>query len=334
MDNNQKRNKNGKSILVIGDNKKNTFKEYIDNYKKGLDHSKKKYADQMKAGLLIVSNKNIIVNSNKLTSAKNKKNEDQKRDLKEREGIVATAQDAQDAQKAVDIFMNGLAVIDEANVRVFDYKIYKSDVKKIQTEYEKKLNRSIPNISPKKILEMKLQNAELAKIKAHTDAIAKQAQIYAPNEKTGAIYRGGGPNNIEVVGVKKVLKPISNTVGGAGLVLDSYEAVTYYAQGQPDKGTAKVAGIGGSIHGGATGVALAGKLCPKVAKGQPVRMVVAGGLCFATLWYAGDTIGSETAEKIIMNLNELDEEQKKKMIEKLNEEYGVGMYEEHVLGAD
>lgn len=62
----------------------------------------------------------------------------------------------------------------------------------------------------------------------------------------------------------------------------------------------KAATMTGSTYGEAGGLALAGKICPKLAKGTPQKAALVGASCFGALFYlgnkAGDAIGKGAGE--------------------------------------
>ncbi|MDR0069300.1 hypothetical protein RFX60_18920, partial [Acinetobacter sp. 11520] len=124
--------------------------------------------------------------------------------------------------------------------------------------------------------------------------------------------------------------------GTWGTGMDIAEAAIYFEQNKPAEGTAKVASIGGSMYGSGVAVGIAGKVCPKMVKGskKPIGLAVAGLSCFGILWYAGDKTGGDVAEGLIMDMTSMTPEEKQQYHKELQEQYGVGMYEEHILSSD
>ncbi|SPL72444.1 hypothetical protein [Acinetobacter stercoris] len=269
-----------------------------------------------------------------------KKNQSkQKEEDYENKGMWLT--EMQSGQKAADLLMNSLAVIEDSNVRVFDYEIFKRDFAKGKAEFDKKYNRSKPAIDPNNLVSMQIQKAKQSVASTGAGlkkATANQARMYHPPAagKGGGQFQGGTSANIKVERVGKAVHSIGKGVGAAGTFLDSYEAATYFAKRKPAEGTAKVASIGGSMYGSGVAVGIAGKVCPKMVKGakKPVGLAVAGLSCFGVLWYAGDKAGGDIAEGLIMDMVSMTPEEKKEYHKRLEEEYGVGMYEEHTLSSD
>ncbi|MBJ9903935.1 MULTISPECIES: hypothetical protein [Acinetobacter] len=261
----------------------------------------------------------------------------QKQEDYDKKGIFLT--EMQGGQKAADLLMNSLAVIEDSNVRVFNYEIFKKDYKKGKKEFDKKFNRSKPKIDPKDLFNLQIQRAK--QVLASTgngikNATENQSKMYHPDAATGNVYQGGGRSNIKLENVGKVLEPIAKTVGHVGDSLDLMEAAVYFKNDKPAEGTAKVAGIAGSKVGSAATVAIAGKVCPKMVKGanKPIVLGVAGLSCFGVLWYAGDKAGGDVAEGLIIDMVGMTPEEKKEYNKKLEEQYGVGTYEHNTLSSD
>lgn len=263
----------------------------------------------------------------------------QKQEDYDKKGIFLT--EMQGGQKAADLLMNSLAVIEDSNVRVFDYEIFKKDYQKGKKEFDKKFNRSKPKIDPKDLFNLKIQRAKQALASTGNgikNATENQSRMYHPPEPNtqGRQFQGGTSSNIEVKKAGKVLEPIGKVVGTAGNFLDSYEAAVYFTEGKPVEGTAKVASIGGSMYGSGVAVGLAGKVCPKMVKGanKPLVLGVAGLSCFGVLWYAGDKAGGDVAEGLMIDMLGMTPEEKKEYNKKLEEQYGVGTYEHNTLSSD
>ena len=286
----------------------------------------------------IVNKYKVAVEKTKLNVKEHKNNEiKQKEEDYQNKGVLLT--EMQSGQKAADLLLNSLAVIEDSRVRVFDYEIFKKDFSKGKAEFDKKFNRSKPAIDPQNLASMQIQKAKQkvagagAGLKTATE---NQSRMYHPDATTGNIYEGGGRSKIKLKEVGDVLEPFGKAVGKIGDSLDFVEAAVYFKNDKPAEGTAKLAGVAGSKAGGAATVAIAGKVCPKMVKGsrKPYLLGVAGLSCFGILWYAGDKTGGDVAEGLIMDMVSMTPEERKEYNEKLKQQFGVGMYEEHTLSSD
>ncbi|MBJ9705169.1 hypothetical protein [Acinetobacter calcoaceticus] len=324
--------------------KNNILKDTLHNPKKNplyiLGPVKMSQEEQKSMKESILNKYKNAVNKTQISVKEYKKEQDkQKQEDYEKKGNLLT--EIQSGQKAADLLMNSLAVIEDSNVRVFDYEIFKKDFAKGQAEFNKKFNRSKPAIDPQNLVSMQIQKAKQSVISRGSGlktAIENQSRMYHPSapDSGGGQFQGGTSAKIEIVRAGKVLEPIAKGVGAGGTFLDSYEAVTHFAKGKPAEGVAKVASIGGSMYGSGVAVGIAGKVCPKMVKGskRPIGLAVAGLSCFGILWYAGDKAGGDVAEGLIMDMTSMTPEEKKEYYKKLNDQYGVGMYEEHILSSD
>lgn len=322
--------------------KNNILKDTLHNPKKNplyiLGPVKMSQEEQKSIKESILNKYKNAVNKTQTSVKEYKKEQDkQKQEDYDKKGDLLT--EMQSGQKAADLLMNSLAVIEDSKVRVFDYEILKKDFAKGQAEFDKKFNRSKPAIDPQNLVSMQIQKAK-QKIGSTGAGLKRasenQARMYHPNADTGDIYEGGGRSKIKLKDVSEVFKPVNEVVGKAGDSFDLAEAAIYFANDKPAEGTAKLAGVAGSKVGGATTVAIAGKVCPKMVKGskRPIGLAVAGLSCFGILWYAGDKTGGDVAEGLIMDMTSMTAEEKQQYYKELQEQYGVGMYEEHILSSD
>lgn len=288
----------------------------------------------------IVNKYKVAVEKTKIKVKEHNSNEiKQKEEDYQKKGVLLT--EMQSGQKAADLLLNSLAVIEDSNVRVFDYEIFKKDFSKGKAEFDKKFNRSKPAIDPQSLVSMQIQKAKQkvggagAGLKNATENQSRMYHPSAPNTGGGQ-FQGGTKANIQVERAGKAIGSIGKKVGIAGTFLDSYEAAAYFEDGKPAEGTAKVASIGGSMYGSGVAVGIAGKVCPKMVKGtrKPYLLGIAGLSCFGILWYAGDKTGGDVAEGLIMDMTSMTPEEKIEYNKKLKEQFGVGMYDEHTLSSD
>lgn len=324
--------------------KNNILKDTLHNPKKNplyiLGPVKMSQEEQKSIKESILNKYKNAVNKTQISVKEYKKEQDkQKQEDYEKKGDLLT--EMQSGQKAADLLMNSLAVIEDSKVRVFDYEILKKDFAKGQAEFDKKFNRTKPAIDPQNLVSIQIQKAKqkLGSTGAGLkQAIGNQSKMYHPPEPntTSRQYQGGGISNIKVVDVGEAIGHVGKAVGTWGTGMDIAEAAIYFEQNKPAEGTAKVASIGGSMYGSGVAVGIAGKVCPKMVKGskRPIGLAVAGLSCFGILWYAGDKTGGDVAEGLIMDMTTMTPEEKQQYHKELQEQYGVGMYEEHILSSD
>ncbi|MDS7925653.1 hypothetical protein [Acinetobacter sp. V115_6] len=133
----------------------------------------------------------------------------------------------------------------------------------------------------------------LERIKKATSA----SMYYHKPENTGnQVFRGN--RYIGVSNVGEVANKFDKMGGRLGKGGDIAE-IGILTRERDSKGlVVKAATMAGSTYGENRGLALAGRICPKLAKGSPQKAVLVGGSCFGTLFFLGNKAG-DAAGKVI-----------------------------------
>ncbi|ENU09867.1 hypothetical protein [Acinetobacter calcoaceticus] len=133
----------------------------------------------------------------------------------------------------------------------------------------------------------------LERIKKATSA----SMYYHKPENTGnQVFRGNRYRGVSNVGeVANKFDKMGGRLGKAGDIAE----IGILTRERDSKGlVVKAATMAGSTYGENRGLALAGRICPKLAKGSPQKAVLVGGSCFGTLFFLGNKAG-DAAGKVI-----------------------------------
>ncbi|MBJ9937451.1 hypothetical protein [Acinetobacter pittii] len=133
----------------------------------------------------------------------------------------------------------------------------------------------------------------LERIKKATSA----SMYYHKPENTGnQVFRGNRYRGVSNVGeVANKFDKMGGRLGKGGDIAE----IGILTRERDSKGlVVKAATMAGSTYGENRGLALAGRICPKLAKGSPQKAVLVGGSCFGTLFFLGNKAG-DAAGKVI-----------------------------------
>ncbi|MDX8255204.1 hypothetical protein [Acinetobacter pittii] len=133
----------------------------------------------------------------------------------------------------------------------------------------------------------------LERIKKSTNA---RMYFYKPDNVGNKVFRGNPNTSVSNVGeVAKKFDKIGGRLGKAGDIAE----IGILTRERDSKGlVVKAATMTGSTYGESRGLAIAGRICPKLAKGSPQKAALVGASCFGTLFFLGNKAG-DAAGKVI-----------------------------------
>jgi len=166
----------------------------------------------------------------------------------------------------------------------------------------------------------------------------KNFKLYQPNPETKRVFQGN--QYTSVMKADDITTKMTKVTGVVGDVSNAAEVALLLSQGQNRDAAKKLGNIGGGKVGEGAAIKLAGRLCPKLAKGADARKtIIIGGSCYGLIYYhgytKGDALGGELTEQLIKATEAIDKrDEKSKEIHRRQQLERDPMLEWHPLGAD
>lgn len=119
---------------------------------------------------------------------------------------------------------------------------------------------------------------------------------YKPENKGNKVFRGNGSTTVSNVGkVASKIDKVGAMLGNAG---DASEIAILVAEKDTKGLVVKASSMAGYKSGQKGGLALAGKVCPKLAKGSPQSAALIGATCIGAMFYAGNKVGDYAGKAV------------------------------------
>lgn len=166
----------------------------------------------------------------------------------------------------------------------------------------------------------------------------KEVKLYTPNPENKRVFQGNQYSS--VMKADDLTKRMTKATGVLGDASNAMEVVLLLNEGDNKGAGKKLGNIGGGKIGEAAGIKLAGKVCPKLAKGVDVRKTaIIGASCYGLIYYQfytkGDALGGALTEELIKATEVIDKrDEKAKALHRQQQLKDDPMLEWHPYGAD
>lgn len=166
----------------------------------------------------------------------------------------------------------------------------------------------------------------------------KNVKVYPPNLDTKRVFQGN--RYTSVMKAEELTKKMTKATGVLGDASNAAEVILLLNAGDNKGAGKKLGNITGGKVGETVGIKIAGKVCPKLAKGVDIRKTaIIGASCYGLIYYQfyikGDTAGGALTEELIKAVELIDKrDEKARAVHRQKELEKDLMLEWHPYGAD